>query len=362
MTSSKSDASCNVHPRLGLSRRYDSMSKKKQVLIRIPRHCFSPGCVISLLIAFILLGVYFIQPPIVTAVLHRTWTIHAAKAKNRLRGVVSFPVSMQSFAKVLPKTTPVRANMYVPLDAHDGADFNPHFTRNNVYHRVGMWRIQAFVHNYHKDLISRNILHHGGWESELASAIRAYHGNLPTSFLDIGANIGAHSLYMASHGVKTVAVEAMMFNAELLLATAALNKYSDRFTLLRAAVSNEIGPDTCMYAAEDRYQQENAGNGQIHSDVGACTTSINTIPKEIIPMATIDDAFASNPQTAQQCFGTVKVDIEGFELAALEGAKQTLFENPNCQKPCTIAFEYTMNFTANISKRGPLEIFDFLDN
>mmetsp|Transcript_2836 Transcript_2836/g.4090 ORF Transcript_2836/g.4090 Transcript_2836/m.4090 type:complete len:380 (-) Transcript_2836:279-1418(-) len=248
-----------------------------------------------------------------------------------------------------------------PAEYFNSFKHNPE-GRIAIYHNWKL-RFKIFVHNPINDVISYTILRYRSWEPELGRALVQRHEALENgsilSFLDIGSNIGTHALELASQGVDVVSIEPLLFNAELQLASASLNRYHDSFILVNAAVSNVSKGHVCIFSAEDQHHAFNAGNGQIHEGTSNCDLSNNVLPHERVPVSTVDEIMVGHPLLSGKCFGTVKCDIEGFELLALRGAKKTLFENPHCEKPCTVHFEYTQDFL-KITNLKPGEIHEFL--
>ena len=57
--------------------------------------------------------------------------------------------------------------------------------------------------------VSNSILHHGTWETGISITIKMLleHAGPNTLFLDIGANLGIHSLYAAKLGYRVVSIE-----------------------------------------------------------------------------------------------------------------------------------------------------------
>jgi len=89
-----------------------------------------------------------------------------------------------------------------------------------------------FAHTTQNDLVTASLIQTGVYEKDSTTALiqaivceTAPDGNRPVVVLDMGANIGFHSLHMASCGATVVAFEASPDTAWLLQSSARLNGY-----------------------------------------------------------------------------------------------------------------------------------------
>lgn len=121
-------------------------------------------------------------------------------------------------------------------------------------------------------------------------------------FVDVGANVGAYSLWAADHGARVIAVEPGEAATELLRENIALNP--------EAHV--EVVP--CALAAE-------AG---VMSFTEGLDTTDHLLPGETggrrVEVRKLDDVLAGRPAAG------VKIDVEGAERLVLEGAASSLAE------------------------------------
>ncbi|MEZ5818108.1 MAG: FkbM family methyltransferase [Hyphomicrobiaceae bacterium] len=140
---------------------------------------------------------------------------------------------------------------------------------------------------------------------ELALIGRHVHGGI---FVDIGANVGNHSVYALKFlGVeKVIAFEPNPAAAELLAVNCALNGVAHRLDHRLAGLSDKLGKAGLvapkhMDLGSTRLAVDNVGNGP-----GCLVT-------------TGDEALADVPAIAM-----IKIDTEAMELRVLRGLEKTL--------------------------------------
>ncbi len=125
--------------------------------------------------------------------------------------------------------------------------------------------------------------------------------------LDIGANIGAHTIDMSrlvgESGVVH-AFEPQRLAFQILCANVALNSRANVYT--HHAAVGAVG-DTILVPALDPDQQNNYGG----------LTLIGTSPGERVPLVTVDGLRLQDCQF-------IKLDVEGMETEALRGASATI--------------------------------------
>lgn len=145
-----------------------------------------------------------------------------------------------------------------------------------------------------------------------------------TCFLDVGANVGFYSVAVARFLKRTradgrvLAFEPVESNYRRLMENLRANGLLDCSQLYQVGLSNRAGSVT-MTLREDFVQGAETGNAAIvinpEFDSGFPTTEITLAPLD-----------ALWPQTSQpdRLIGLIKLDIEGHEDCALEGARKTL--------------------------------------
>jgi FkbM family methyltransferase len=130
------------------------------------------------------------------------------------------------------------------------------------------------------------------------------------AFIDIGANIGLYSCLSAKAGVRTVAVEPLPSNLQLLYANLKHNAF-DQVTVLPVAIGAAPGMLTLYGAA--------TGASLVYGWAGA--TRGRTV--SVLPL----DAVTAGLQLLGRQL-LVKVDVEGAEAGVLAGAQATLAAEP----------------------------------
>jgi FkbM family methyltransferase len=130
--------------------------------------------------------------------------------------------------------------------------------------------------------------------------------------LDLGANIGVHSLAFAQTvgpAGRVIAVEPQHYCFQLLSANVTLNQLA-QVLCLRAAVGE--APGACSVPRIDPTQRHNAGATTVSTEA-----SLATEGQDIVPMISVDSLGLS------RC-DLIKIDTEGFEDRVLAGAQATL--------------------------------------
>jgi len=165
-----------------------------------------------------------------------------------------------------------------------------------------------------KDGVGRDIYYKKGVYAEdyITSFLLEKIGIKDDDFIiDIGGNIGWYSLVLSYKNKPLVlAFEPDTFNFSLLKNNVALNK-KDNIRVINMAVSDSPGKMT-LYL----YKKYNLGR---HSFIRQ-RNSIGTAEVETIQL----DGFLKEQGLADRKIKLIKIDIEGYEFAAMSGAKQSL--------------------------------------
>jgi FkbM family methyltransferase len=127
-------------------------------------------------------------------------------------------------------------------------------------------------------------------------------------FLDVGGNIGVYSasLWRMRGNIRGVAFEPIPSTQVLLQSTFELNGVP--FDIERAAVSDRAGTLTISSYANGR------NNFWIKNDDGRHPTTT-------VPTISLDDWCGNDPKRVP---GAIKIDVEGHELAVLQGGRKML--------------------------------------
>ena len=138
-------------------------------------------------------------------------------------------------------------------------------------------------------------------------------------FLDIGANIGSSSIGPARQGVQTIAIEASSSVVKDLSANVELN-LPVPYTIMNFAVTS---PDQSLQTLAEFYSPN--GNTAASSLLPSWNPSRRSSRLETVRLTTID-AIVRFLQIKK--ISLMKLDIEGFEYEALQGAQNALNMSP----------------------------------
>lgn len=162
--------------------------------------------------------------------------------------------------------------------------------------------------------IARHVYLQGEWDSHLWSLIRRL-DLAGTICLDIGANIGLYSM-MLSEAVgpngRVYAFEPERRNFELLSRTRDLNGARNVVCVKKAVAAQE---GTCSLAV----------NPYNWGDHFISTAAPEWASTQQIDQVSIDQFLAG---VAPGRVGFIKIDVQGYEFAVLDGMVQTLANNP----------------------------------
>ncbi len=122
--------------------------------------------------------------------------------------------------------------------------------------------------------------------------------------LDLGAHIGTFTLAAAALGCEVIAVEASPQNARLLRASVEQNGFT-QVHVIQAVVSDRAG--TVLFSC--------------YGPFGHVFTPATNLPSIDVPAVRIDDLLA---EIGWDRVDLVKLDVEGSEIAALDGMSNLL--------------------------------------
>lgn len=163
--------------------------------------------------------------------------------------------------------------------------------------------------------VSGSIVRSGVWEQHI---IRKYF--LPALqaekvvFVDVGANIGMYTLIAAELAVETYAFEALRKNVEMVCSSVNRNsQIAKHVSLHYGAVSNHSGDLVSVRNQAAVDETHNIGGTSFHLGAGEHTVKTITMNKAL--------SFLHNQRIV------LKIDVEGMECNAFEGAHQFLQKN-----------------------------------
>ncbi len=169
-------------------------------------------------------------------------------------------------------------------------------------------------------MIERDIYLFGNYEPESIEAIDTLIqkgiASRDQTFLDIGANIGIFSLACAEKFKKVVAIEANPIVYKRLLANIELNHFDNIEPHNIAAGSESKKADFCYPILSN----ENHGVGGF-SEEYMLNAGIKYEKKEI-KVCRIDKILGNEKAN----IGLIKIDVEGYELPALQGLEEIISE------------------------------------
>lgn len=122
-------------------------------------------------------------------------------------------------------------------------------------------------------------------------------------WVDVGACIGTHTVFFAKLGLEVLAFEPVYANAELL----------DE-NLLENAVDAQVQLYTVALGAK-----ETAVRLEVTANNMGLSRIIEEHPLAPIPMLPLDEIVSRTGK-----IGLIKIDVEGYEVEVLQGARKTL--------------------------------------
>lgn len=152
----------------------------------------------------------------------------------------------------------------------------------------------------------------GTWETELGASLKK-HVRTGDICVDIGANIGYHSMFVAAHLAhtgKVYAFEPIKALCDQIAASVTKNNFSN-VILSNTALGEQPG------TVPMSIRKENMGESSIGSYNDLRLAPISST--EMITVDTLDSALR-----AEAAVNVIKIDTEGYEFEALKGGKDTL--------------------------------------
>jgi FkbM family methyltransferase len=203
--------------------------------------------------------------------------------------------------------------------------------RGALHLRTGYPQVAIFAFDY----IGHEINLSGRYEKgELDTTLQFLReeGRVAGIAVDVGANIGNHSLFFADHYERVVALEPNPRVFELLSINA---KLKHNIEPLGIAASDTGGPATL------RFEPGNWGAGQLVEGGEGPAESFSIVTKRL------DDL----EQITSRKVGLLKIDVEGHELRALKGGTGILARS----RPVVLFEQHASDIS-----RGSSEVIDWL--
>jgi len=180
-------------------------------------------------------------------------------------------------------------------------------------------------------------------------------------FLDFGANIGYHSLCVASHKWDTVSVEALPRNFGALWGSIEGMGWQDRMQAFNIALSDGSSEvPLCFKVAEKNLGGSSAVDPAKHKKgwhkgVDCTYVDVTTVDKV---MAAANKHLQAGDAARRLCPVVMKLDVEGFEHFTLQGAAGLLGK----YKPCTILMEFHVPLLRAAGAAPPMETVELLES
>jgi FkbM family methyltransferase len=183
-----------------------------------------------------------------------------------------------------------------------------HYSFVNVKHD------QRMLINPNDQYICRSLINNGVWEDDIQQLIHKYYPT-GTNIIDIGANIGCHTLFMShiiSTGNQVHAFEPMKQHYENLMVNCLIN-HCTNVVIYRAG---------CADSSSQMFVPSQFTNTQHVNNYGGITLSQQPANSndEHVHVICVDDLNLSN-------VGLIKIDAETMEYHVLLGLRKTIANN-----------------------------------
>lgn len=177
------------------------------------------------------------------------------------------------------------------------------------------------------DTICREIVANGLYEKKLVHGMLALVKDRDGAFIDVGANIGNHSIFFSRHFKQVISFEPSERNTWIFKANVELNRVRN-VSLVERGLSNEAG----YVRLDNETNTFDTNNG-----FGDAALSPTRSDERMIEIEVGDQALQRFPGLRVLA---IKVDVEGNEHKVLEGLQKTIEKH----RPVIFweAFEYEL--------------------
>lgn len=259
-----------------------------------------------------------------------------------------------------------------PSDCHGNISLSNGFAGQMAVAKVGGaaaadQRACMGVHTTERDsIISKQILTQGhyGHSSLFASVFEAQKNTPHAVFLDVGANVGLHTVQALSFGLLAVSFEPNPITAALLKWTTNVNCWHKRIHFVPAAVGNEEqrGSRMSLVVHTASPGMSTLADPQLTRNIefsgGKFTVNVTTVD-HALQMACKRHG-STNPIKK---IVLMKVDVEGFEVNALKGAISVLKGRlSDCVSQPELIHVEVFPELLIAAKTNPTDILDILES
>lgn len=175
-------------------------------------------------------------------------------------------------------------------------------------------------------------------KQKYATKLRPSSGPVPKDplIVDIGANIGIHTLWFAAAGFRTHAFEPVVTNYALLHCSAMVNPPMHKnLWINHLGLSDSFKENVCM-----NFDRTNQGHAYIDDSANGCQDNSVTL-------VTLD-WYWERVLKKEQIY-MMKIDVEGFEPVVFNGAPKMMARKP----PMVIHMEYSPEMMSKYGNSGP---------
>lgn len=184
----------------------------------------------------------------------------------------------------------------------------------------GFWKLRTFrsfkLLLDSRSMVDATILKQGDWEEDSWSALMQVVEKVPDTekvFLDVGSYFGLYALkaYESKKYSRIVAFEADKVNASQLRANLLLNDLLSEIDVFETFLSDSAGQKNMATSSNWLFNRGMSG-----------TEDHRAVKRVLVESRSLDSVISSNNQ-----FIVMKVDVEGSELAVLNGCRNLFDRN-----------------------------------